>query len=109
MKQLTPIDIVRTALEDKKAEDIAIIDVHNITSVCDNMVIASGSSTQKVRALAENVRDEAKSHGIEVLGVEGMENREWVLIDLGNVLVHIMLPEIRTYYELEKLWSVEAD
>lgn len=108
MITLDPIHIIKQALEDKKAEDLVTIDVRNLTSVCDNMVITSGKSTQQIRALAENVIEQAKENGIEVLGVEGMDHREWVLIDLGTIIVHIMLPETRQYYELEKLWSIEG-
>jgi ribosome-associated protein len=98
--------IVIAALEDVKAVDIRVIDVRNKTSITDRMVIASGTSTRHVKALAENVEFKAKQHGYKPLGIEGEQAAEWVLLDLGDVVVHVMLPETRTFYGLEKLWSV---
>lgn len=98
--------IVIAALEDVKAVDIRVIDVRNKTSITDRMVIASGTSTRHVKALAENVELKAKQHGYIPLGIEGEQTAEWVLLDLGDVVVHVMLPETRTFYGLEKLWSV---
>lgn len=98
--------IVIAALEDVKAVDIRVIDVRNKTSITDRMVIASGTSTRHVKALAENVELKAKQHGFIPLGIEGEQTAEWVLLDLGDVVVHVMLPETRTFYGLEKLWSV---
>ncbi len=96
-------------LEEKKAENIQLLDVKTFTSVCDVMILASGHSTQHTRALANYVIEVAKKQSIAILGVEGQENREWILVDLGNVIVHIMLPETRAYYEIEKLWSASSE
>jgi ribosome-associated protein len=98
--------IVIAALEDVKAVDIRVIDVRDMTSITDRMVIASGTSTRHVKALAENVELKAKQHGYKPLGIEGQQTAEWVLLDLGDVVVHVMLPETRNFYGLEKLWSV---
>lgn len=100
------LEIVTAALEDLKAVGIRVIDVRGQTSITDRMVVASGTSTRHVKALAENVAVQAKHHGFAVLGVEGEQAAEWVLIDLGDIVVHVMLPETRNFYALEKLWSV---
>lgn len=99
-------DIAIAALEDIKAQDIAVLDVTDLTDVMDTLVVASGNSNRQVKALADNVVEECKKAGHQPLGVEGMEDAEWVLVDLGDVVVHVMLPETRKFYELEKLWSV---
>ncbi len=98
--------IVVAALEDLKGVDIRVIDVRDLTSITDRMVVASGTSTRHVKALADNVALKAKQRGYVPLGVEGEQTAEWVLLDLGDVVVHVMLPETRAFYGLEKLWSV---
>jgi ribosome-associated protein len=100
------LKIVMTALEDMKGVDIRVIDVRDLTSITDRMVIVSGTSTRHVKALAENVVLESKKNGYKPLGVEGENVAEWVLVDLADVVVHVMMPEIRDFYALEKLWSV---
>ncbi len=97
------------ALEDIKAKDIAVLDVSHLTSMTDYMIIASGDSNRQTRALANNVLVKLKELGAEVLGVEGEESGEWVLVDLGQVVVHVMQPSTREHYNLEQLWGgVEA-
>ena len=98
--------LVIDALEDIKAEDIQVLDVREMTDVTDYMIIASGKSTRQVKALANNVSMEAKGAGIQPLGVEGLDIGEWALVDLNDVIVHIMTPDIRATYNLEKLWVV---
>jgi len=93
------------ALEDMKARDVVLIDVQPMTSITDLMVIASGTSDRHVRSVAENVIDKCKQKGQRPLGVEGLEGGEWVLVDLQDVLVHVMLPKVRDFYNLEKLWG----
>lgn len=100
------LDIVLTALDDMKGVDVRVIDVRGLTSITDRMVIVSGTSTRHVKALAENVVLRAKEQGFMPLGVEGEDTAEWVLVDLVDVVVHVMMPEIRNFYALEKLWSV---
>jgi len=100
------LKIVMAALEDMKGVDIRVIDVRDQTSITDRMVIVSGTSTRHVKALAENVVLESKKNGYKPLGVEGENVAEWVLVDLADVVVHVMMPEIRDFYALEKLWSV---
>ena len=97
--------LVVTALEDLKAVELKILDVHDMTSVTDLMVIASGTSDRHVKSLADNVVKCCKQAGERPLGVEGEQGGEWVLVDLGNVVVHVMQPKVRDYYNLEKLWS----
>lgn len=97
--------IVVSALEDIKAHDIEVINTTKLTSLFERVVIASGDSNRQTRALARNVQDMVKEAGGEVLGTEGEETGEWVLVDLGAVVVHIMQPAVRGYYNLEELWD----
>ena len=99
---------VISALEDLKAVDIRVLDVHNMTSITDFMVIVSGNSDRHVRSLVDNVVTEAKARGVRPLGVEGEREAQWALVDLGDVVVHVMLPKVREFYQLEKLWDVEV-
>lgn len=89
-----------------KGVDVRVIDVRELTSITDRMVVVSGTSTRHVKALADYVVLQAKEQGYKALGVEGETTAEWVLVDLADVVVHVMMPEIRDFYALEKLWSV---
>ncbi|MBT8061733.1 MAG: ribosome silencing factor, partial [Gammaproteobacteria bacterium] len=100
-------DTVFEALDDLKANAIKTMDVRHLTSVTDFMVIASGRSDRHVRALADSVLERCKKLGCQPLGVEGQDGGEWVLLDLGDVVVHVMLPKVRDFYNLEKLWEIE--
>lgn len=100
--------IVISALEDLKGTDINSVDVHKLTSITDIMIFASGNSNRHVKALADNVVQAVKAEKIIPLGTEGVTEGDWALIDLGDIIVHIMRPAIRDYYQLEKLWSVES-
>ena len=93
------------ALEDLKAADIVELDVRKLSDFTDYMIIANGRSARQVAALAENVVMKAKQAGEAPLGVEGLRGSEWVLVDLGDVVVHVMQPDVREFYQLEKLWS----
>jgi ribosome-associated protein len=95
------------ALEALKADNIVVLDVRAQASFTDYMIFASGSSTRHVSAIADSVVEAAKATGEPALGVEGADVGEWVLVDLGDVVVHIMLPDVRLYYELERLWGEE--
>jgi len=99
------IDITLQALDDVKAIDVVVFEVSKLTSISDYMIIASGKSKRQVAALADKVMEAAKKNNIKPLGVEGKTEGEWVLVDLGDVIVHIMYPETREYYQLEKLWG----
>ncbi len=94
------------ALEELKAKDIREIDVRGKTSIADLLVIASGTSARHVKSIADEVVKFAKQAGVMPLGVEGEQEAEWVLVDLGDVIVHVMLPRIREFYGLERLWTV---
>jgi ribosome-associated protein len=93
------------ALEDVKAQNITVIDTSKLSSMFECMIIASANSTRQTKALADNVVVKLKQRGEEILGREGEGSGEWILVDLGEVLVHIMQPAIRDYYNLEELWS----
>ena len=95
------------SLQDLKAMDIQVLDVTDMTSITDIMIIASGRSNRQVKAMANNVIETAKALDLPVLGVEGEREGEWVLVDLGDIVAHLMQPATRAYYQLEKLWSVE--
>jgi len=97
---------VLDALDDLKARDVTVLDVRGQTCVTDYMVVASGTSERHVHALADNVVEKLAERKIKPLGVEGEHSRDWVLVDLGDVIVHVMLPETRQFYQLEKLWQV---
>ncbi len=101
-------DLALTVLDDAKAEDIQQIDLRDRSSFADFMVIASGTSTRQVKAMAERLVLRAKAAGVQPLGVEGDREAEWVLVDLIDVVVHIMLPQTRAFYNLEKLWTAPA-
>jgi ribosome-associated protein len=95
------------ALEDLKAEHIVELDVRDKTDVTDYLIVASGTSSRHVRAIAENVVQEAKQADHAPLGVEGENDGEWVLVDLADIVVHVMQPKVRKFYDLESLWQVD--
>lgn len=101
-------DLVVTALDDLKGIDITTIDVREKTTVTDTLVIASGTSERHIRALADRVIDNVREAGMKPIGVEGDKGADWVLIDLGDVVVHVMHPDRRDFYNLEKLWSLDT-
>ncbi len=101
-------DLVIKALQDMKGADIHALDVRGLTAITDFMVIASGTSDRHVKSLARNVLDQARAAGAKPMGVEGEQEGEWVLVDLRDVVVHIMRPQVRDFYNLEKLWSMES-
>lgn len=103
------IDTTLKALDDIKAIDVIVFEVSKLTSISDYMIIASGKSKRQVAALADKVIETAKENGVKPLGVEGKTEGEWVLVDLGDIIVHIMYPETREYYQLEKLWGAAED
>ena len=99
------LDIVLTSLNDSKAIDIDLFDVKKITNMSDYILIASGNSRRQVNALADKLIQTVKENKFETLGIEGKAEGEWVLVDLGDIIVHIMHPRSREYYQLEKLWG----
>ena len=99
------LEVVESALDDLKAIDVRVLDIRELTDVADYMVIATGRSSRHVRALSENVQVEAKKRGFTPLGAEGEEEGDWVLVDLCDVVVHVMRPETRETYQLERLWT----
>ncbi len=100
--------IAVTALEDIKARDISVLDVRKLTTLYDTLIIASADSSRQAKSLAQHVRDRLKESGASIIGVEGQDGGEWVLIDAGDIVVHIMQPSVRAYYNLEELWAAPA-
>ena len=105
-ERVSPLyDAVTTALDDMKAVNVRVLDVRGLTDIADTMVIASGNSDRHVRSIAERVVEKAKAAGFRPLGTEGARDGEWVLVDLQDVVVHVMLPRVREFYGLERLWD----
>lgn len=100
------VNLIINILDEGKAEEIIKLDVHELTSITDWMIICSATSKRHAHALGDHVVSKVKAKGIQPLGVEGENQNEWLLVDLGDIVIHIMLPEIRKFYSLEKLWSV---
>ncbi|WP_226662866.1 ribosome silencing factor [Microbulbifer aggregans] len=99
-------EIAVNALEDLKGQDIVSLDVAEMSDVMETLIICTGTSNRQVKSLANNVVEDGKEAGIRPIGVEGMDTGEWVLVDYGDVVVHVMQAQIRTFYDLEKLWSM---
>lgn len=97
--------VVVDALEDVKGQDIVMFDTTHLTSLFDRIAVVSGTSNRQTKALAASVRDKVKENGGDVVGLEGEDTGEWVLVDLGDMIVHIMQPAIRQYYRLEEIWG----
>lgn len=104
-KQLS--DLAVRSLDDDKAEDIIVIDLAGKTSIADYMVVASGRSTRQVGAMAQHLSEKFKAAGVSSVQVEGMPQCDWVLIDAGDVIVHLFRPEVRSFYNIEKMWGIE--
>lgn len=99
------LNVVQRALEDLKAVDITLLDVRGLANFTDYMYIVSGTSTRHVKSIADEVTEKSKAAGWRALGIEGYAFGEWVLVDLGEVVIHVMLPATREFYQLEKLWA----
>ncbi len=102
------LQAVTAALEDMKAVNVKVIDVRGLTDVADILIIASGTSDRHVRSIADHVIGQAKAHGVRPLGTEGEREGDWVLVDLQDIVVHVMLPRVREFYALERLWDAGA-
>jgi ribosome-associated protein len=105
-EQLTTL--VNAALEDIKAQNVVTLDVFGMTSIADRIIVASGNSSRHVKSIADAVIERAKENGVKPLGIEGDAQSDWVLVDLGDVIVHVMTPATRQYYDLERLWSMNV-
>ena len=106
MNSNTLLELAVETLEDFKAFDIKVLDVKKLTSIADYLVVASGTSRRHVRSVSERVAEASKHAGVAPLGIEGKEGSDWILIDLNDVIVHVMQPSVREFYKLEDLWSV---
>lgn len=100
--------LVCSALEDLKGKEIVALDVRGLTGVTDWMVFCTGTSNRHVKSLADNAEEEAKKQGVRAIGVEGKQMSDWVLVDFGDVVLHVMAPEARAFYDLERLWTIPA-
>lgn len=107
-KQVPVVNVVENALDEMKAVNVKVLAVKKLTDITDTMIIASGNSDRHVRSIADRVVEHAKKAGFRPMGVEGERDGEWVLVDLQDVIVHIMLPKVREFYRLESLWDVSA-
>jgi ribosome-associated protein len=106
VKRVSPLQgIVTAALDDMKAVNVKVLDVRGLTDIADTMVIASGNSDRHVRSIADRVTEKAKEAGFRPFGIEGLNDGEWVLVDLNDVVLHVMLPRVREFYGLERLWE----
>ncbi|MEM9534009.1 MAG: ribosome silencing factor [Pseudomonadota bacterium] len=105
----TIAQLVQQALDDAKAVDVTTLDVRGKTTITDFMIVASGNSSRHVKTLADSVVVASKKRGLSVIGVEGERESEWILVDLADVLVHLMIPRARAFYGLESLWSVDGE
>jgi ribosome-associated protein len=106
MKTPSLTELAIAALEDLKGQDIKVLDVRSLTTITDYMVICTGTSNRHVKSLAQSVVTLAKERGLRPQGIEGLDQGEWVLVDLGGVLVHVMQLQARAFYQLEKLWDI---
>ncbi len=105
-ERASPLEqIVTAALDDMKAINVKVLDVRGLTDIADIMIIASGNSDRHVRSISDRVVEKAKAAGFRTLGTEGARDGEWVLVDLQDIVVHVMLPRIREFYGLERLWD----
>ena len=102
------VQVVEGALDEMKAVNVRVLDVQKLTDIADTMIIASGNSDRHVRSIADRIVEHAKKAGFRPMGVEGERDGEWVLVDLQDIIVHIMLPRVREFYRLESLWDVSA-
>jgi ribosome-associated protein len=108
VKPVEVVQVVENALDEMKAVNVKVLAVKKLTDITDTMIIASGNSDRHVRSIADRVVEFAKKAGFRPMGVEGERDGEWVLVDLQDVIVHIMLPKVREFYRLESLWDVSA-
>ena len=103
------LKLAQSSLEDMKVKDLRVLDVRGLTAVTDYLLVASGTSDRHVRSMADNLVKDAKEAGHRPIGIEGQESGEWVLVDLNDIVVHLMQPRVRDFYKLEDLWTVGAD
>ncbi len=101
------VELIKDSLDDDKAEDTVVIDLDGKSTIADFMIIASGRAQRHVGAMADHLRDKLKAAGLGKVPVEGAERCDWVLIDAGDVVIHLFRPEVRTFYNLEKMWGVD--
>ncbi len=101
--------LILDELDEIQAKDLITLDVRGLTDVTDTMIICTGTSKRHVKSIADNLVTKVKQEQLQPLGIEGFEYGEWILVDLGDIVVHIMLPQIREFYSLEKLWATTEE
>ena len=109
-RSLTPLgikDVIEKSLDDDKAEDVVIIDLSGKTSIADFMIVASGRSARQVATMAEHIKERLKAVGIDNIALEGLPQADWVLVDAGDAVVHLFRPEVRNFYQIEKMWGFD--
>lgn len=110
-RSLSPLalkNLIESFLDSKKGQDIVSIDLQGRSSIADYLVIVSGNSQRQVGSMAQLLKEELKKHGLKTVNIEGLTQCDWVLVDAGDVIVHIFRPEIRSFYNLEKMWAVDT-
>jgi ribosome-associated protein len=105
MERLTKAELIAEAVSERKGEDLVVLDIREVASFADTFILVTGTSDRQVRSITDSIEETLARHGERAMGIEGYDEGRWVLIDLGDAIVHIFQPDVREYYDLERLWS----